>query len=150
VEEIMSEKYTGPALVGAEPNYSARAVSELLGRLLPGADGALLLAGMLVEGSAGSDDVLVDLDAEAAPARRELARVRRLYFAGEGAHAVHHAMNNTLTALQTEAQLLELEPLAEEHRRASTRIVELTRRLTIVMRRLDTAAESSRLRGTRG
>ena len=137
-------------MVGAEHSYSAREVSDLLGRLLPGADGALLLEGMMSEESTGSSDALVDLDAEAAPARRELARIRRLYFSGEGAHAVHHAMNNTLTALQTEAQLLELEPLAEEHRRASTRIVELTRRLTIVMRRLDSAAESSRLRGTRG
>jgi len=136
--------------MGAETSYSAREVSDLLGRLLPGAEGALLLAGILVEDSTGSVEGLVDLDAESAPASRELARVRRLYFAGEGAHAVHHAMNNTLTALQTEAQLLELEPLAEEHRRASTRIVELTRRLTIVMRRLDTAAESSRLRGARG
>jgi nitrogen-specific signal transduction histidine kinase len=53
------------------------------------------------------------------------------------------AMRNTLTALQTEAQLLELEPLAEEHRRASTRIVELTRRLATVIRRLDSGEPAS-------
>jgi hypothetical protein len=150
VEEIMPEKYTEPTVVGAEPPYSARAVSDLLGRLLHGADGALLLAGLLAEDAGASHDLVVDLDAEAAPAAREVARVRRLYLAGEGAHAVHLAMNNTLTALQTEAQLLELEPLAEEHRRASTRIVELTRRLTIVMRRLDGGGASVRPRGTRG
>jgi hypothetical protein len=137
-------------VMGAEPVYSAGAVSDLLARLLPGADGALLLAGLAAEGDGSSEDVLVDLDAEAAPAARELTRIRRLYRAGEGAHAVHLAMNNTLTALQTEAQLLELEPLADEHRRASTRIVELTRRLTIVMRRLDNAAPSGRPRGSRG
>jgi hypothetical protein len=51
-------------------------------------------------------------------------------------------MGNTLTALQTEAQFLELEPLADEHRRASTRIVELARRLATVLRRLDPAAGS--------
>jgi hypothetical protein len=145
----MSEKYTGPTVVGADSAYSARAVSELLGRLLPGADGALLLAGLLTEETGASDDLQVDLDADAAPAARELSRVRRLYLAGESAHAVHLAMNNTLTALQTEAQLLELEPLADEHRRASTRIVELTRRLTIVMRRLDGVGASGHPRGPR-
>ena len=124
-------------------------MAELLGRLLPGADPALVLAGLTSERRDGSRDVVVDLDAEAAPAARELNRVRRLYLAGEGAHAVHLAMNNTLTALQTEAQLLELEPLADEHRRAATRIVELTRRLTLVMRRLDSAGESARSHGSR-
>jgi hypothetical protein len=150
VEEIMSEKYTGPTAVGAEPPLSAPAVSELLGRLLPGADGALLLAGLLAEQAGASEDVVVDLDAEAAPAAREVARIRRLYHSGESAHAVHLAMNNTLTALQTEAQLLELEPLADEHRRASTRIVELTRRLTIVVRRLDGAGAAVGPRTPRG
>jgi hypothetical protein len=142
----MSENYTEPAAAGAELTYSARTVSALLERLLPQANGALVLGGLLAERAADSPDLLVDLDAEASPAARELARVRRLFLAGESAHAVHHAMSNTLTALQTEAQLLELEPLAEEHRRASTRIVELTRRLTAVMRRLDVGGSVARLR----
>ncbi|HEV7991089.1 MAG TPA: hypothetical protein VGP25_04645 [Gemmatimonadaceae bacterium] len=146
----MSEKYTRPTTVAAEPLYSTRTVSALLSRLLPGADGALLLAALEAEEAGASNDVMIDLDAEAAPAARELSRVRRLYLAGEGAHAVHHAMNNTLTALQTEAQLLELEPLADEHRSASTRIVELTRRLTTVMRRLDSAGGRPPARGSRG
>ena len=142
----MIEKYTEPAAGGAELTYSARTVSALLERLLPRANGALLLGGLLAEQAGGSPDLVVDLDAEASPAARELAKVRRLYLAGEGAYAVHHAMSNTLTALQTEAQLLELEPLADEHRSASTRIVELTRRLTAVMRRLDVAGAPSRTR----
>jgi hypothetical protein len=125
-------------------------VAELLGRLLPGADGSLLLSGLLAEETGASEDLVVNLDAEAAPGAREVARIRRVYSAGESAHAVHLAMNNTLTALQTEAQLLELEPLADDHRRASTRIVELTRRLTIVMRRLDGTGPSNRPRGSRG
>jgi hypothetical protein len=141
----MIEKYTGPAEEGAELTYSARTVSALLERMLPRANGALVLGGLLAERAVGSPDLLVDLDAEASPAARELARVRRLYLAGESASAVHHAMSNTLTALQTEAQLLELEPLADEHRRASSRIVELTRRLTAVMRRLDVGGSPSRV-----
>ncbi|MEO8562212.1 MAG: hypothetical protein ABI601_09070 [bacterium] len=142
----MSEKYTGPSVVGAAPSYSTRAVGELLERMLRGTDGALLLSALLAENATSSTDVVVDLDREAAPAARELARVRRLYLAGEGANAVHHAMSNTLTALQTEAQLLELEPLADEHRSASTRIVELTRRLATVMRRLEMPNIPSRSR----
>ena len=132
--------------MGAEPRYSAQALGELLERLLPGTDGELLVAALLAEDATSSRDLLVDLDREAAPAARELARVRKLFLAGEGASAVQHAMSNTLTALQTEAQLLELEPLADEHRRASTRIVELTRRLATVMRRLDVPTTPSRPR----
>jgi nitrogen-specific signal transduction histidine kinase len=140
----MSEKYTEPVGTGAEATFSAPAVRELLGRLLPTADGGLILSALQAEISDESAAVPSMLDAEAGPDARELARVRRVYLAGESARAVHHAMSNTLTALQTEAQLLELEPLAEEHRRASTRIVELTRRLATVMRRLDPGVSSRR------
>jgi hypothetical protein len=50
-----------------------------------------------------------------------------------------HALNDALTALLAEAQLLELEPLAEEHLRAVGRIVELARQVAQVARRLDGA-----------
>jgi hypothetical protein len=140
----MSESYTGPGAVGAEPTYSASAVRNLLDRLLPNVDGALLLSALRSESSDAPVDLTGSLDAAAGPDSLELARVRRVYRAGEGAQAVHHAMSNTLTALQTEAQLLELEPLADEHRRASTRIVELTRRLATVLRRLDPGVSPQR------
>jgi len=136
----MSGSYTGPGAVGAEPTYSASAVRDLLGRLLPNANGALLLSALRSESGEAAMDAGSSLGADAL----ELARVRRVYRAGEGAQAVHHAMSNTLTALQTEAQLLELEPLADEHRRASTRIVELTRRLATVLRRLDPGVSPQR------
>jgi nitrogen-specific signal transduction histidine kinase len=113
-------------------------VRELIERLVPGVDGALLLSALQAEQSQASTGS-PPLESECGADARELARVRRVYSAGETARAVHHAMSNTLTALQTEAQLLELEPLADDHRRASTRIVELTRRLATVMRRLDPA-----------
>ena len=50
-----------------------------------------------------------------------------------------HALNDAITALLAEAQLLELEPLADEHLRAVGRIVELARRVVKVARRLDGA-----------
>jgi hypothetical protein len=46
-------------------------------------------------------------------------------------------MNDAVTALLAEAQLLELEPLADEHLRAVGRIVELARRVATVAGRLD-------------
>lgn len=51
--------------------------------------------------------------------------------------ATRHAMNDAVTALLAEAQLLELEPLADEHLRAVGRIVELARRVARVSRSLD-------------
>lgn len=42
--------------------------------------------------------------------------------------ATRHALNDAVTALLAEAQLLELEPLSDEHLRAVGRIVELARR----------------------
>lgn len=124
--------------MAARATFDVAAVHALLDRLAPSADAALLFRGLLAESAEGADSSR--LDADASPARRELARVRRQLQAGEVAQSVHLAMGNTLTALQTEAQLLELEPLADEHRRASTRIVELARRLATVLRRLDPPA----------
>ena len=51
--------------------------------------------------------------------------------------SLQHSLNNPLTALLAEAQLLELEPLAEEQQRAVARIVELARRVIAVSRRLN-------------
>ena len=108
--------------------------------MLPDARGELLLSALLAERAGTSSTSGVLLDQETTAAARELARVRRLYAAGESAVAVQLAMSNTLTALQTEAQLLELEPLSEEHRRAVGRMVDLARRLASVMRRLEQPA----------
>jgi hypothetical protein len=133
----MGEKYSGPGRLAVEETFESATVRGLLAGLVPGADGALLLRGLLDEQRELGAGSVGQLDAEASPAARELARVRRLLRSGEASQTVHLAMSNTLTALQTEAQLLELEPLAEEHRRASARIVELARRLATVLRRLD-------------
>lgn len=135
----MRESYSGGEASGAE-RALARA---LFARLLPSADADLLIEGLIAEraGSSGacprgvtSDAVR---DAELDPAAREVRRVRRQLAMGESARTVQHAVNNPLTALLAEAQLLELEPLADEHLRTVGRIVELARRVAKAGRRLD-------------
>ncbi len=74
-----------------------------------------------------------ELDAPA----RELQRVRAQFLRGESARLAQHALSNPLTALLAEAQLLELEPLAPEHQQAVSRLIELARRVTAAVRRLD-------------
>src|SRR3954465_2346638 len=101
----MLEKYSEPDAVGVEPALSVAAVRELLGRLLPRADGALLLEALMAEDRGASIDLPAQLDEDALPSARELTRVRRVYLAGERAQSVHLAMSNTLTALQTQPHL---------------------------------------------
>jgi signal transduction histidine kinase len=67
----------------------------------------------------------------------EVRRVQRLVAAGELAARMQHALNNPLTALMAEAQLLEMEPLGDEQRLAVGRMVELCRRLVGIVRQLD-------------
>lgn len=72
-----------------------------------------------------------------AAARDELRKTQRLMAAGEIALGLQHSMNNPLTAILAEAQLLEMEELSDETRRAVGRIVENTRRLVTLVRSLD-------------
>lgn len=72
-----------------------------------------------------------------APAVQALRRSRRLLAAGEIALGLRHALNNPLTAIMAEAQLLQLEDLPEEHAAAVGRIVEQCRRLSALTRQLD-------------
>lgn len=55
---------------------------------------------------------------------------------GPGAVALRHALNNPLTAILAEAQLLQLEHLSQEHQEAVARIVEQCRRLVSITKRL--------------
>ncbi|NUQ19905.1 MAG: hypothetical protein HOQ09_02985 [Gemmatimonadaceae bacterium] len=70
-------------------------------------------------------------------ARDELRKTQRLMAAGEIALGLQHSMNNPLTAILAEAQLLEMEDLPEETKSAVARIVENTRRLVTLVRTLD-------------
>ena len=132
----MSESYSNDATPG--PAGSAQ-VHELLARLLPGADVALLVAGLQAEaarsGRSGEGGVLDDADVD--PPERELRRVRRQLALGEASRSAQHDLNNPLTALLAEVQLLELEAPTPEHRAAARRIVELVRRVAAAARRLD-------------
>ena len=110
----------------------------LLARLAPDANAELLAAALVAEAQAAAE--LVDTtvsDVELAPSERELRRVRAQLALGASARTLQHAMNNPLTALLAEAQLLELEPLSHAQQEAVARIVVLLRRLIKITRRLD-------------
>jgi signal transduction histidine kinase len=112
----------------------------LLVQLLPGIDVDLLIAGLEAEratGGPGPADHAVRRDTELAPPERELHRVRTQYVRGEAVRMLQHAINNPLTALLAEAQMLELDPLNDEQRHSVERMVELARRLVALTRRLD-------------
>lgn len=59
---------------------------------------------------------------------------------GPRAVALRHALNNPLTAILAEAQLLQLESLPPDHRAAVDRIVEQCRRIVAITRQLEDAA----------
>lgn len=91
---------------------------------------------------AGTLAALADLDARPDdPASEALRRARRFLAAGEIALGLQHAINNPLTALLAEAQLLELEELPAEHREAVGRIITQCRRVIQLVRSLDGISE---------
>ena len=81
---------------------------------------------------------------EDSPSVRALRRAQRLMAIGEITAGLQHALNNALTPLLAEAQLLEMETLPDEQRAAVHRIVESSRRLVTVVRRLDVVGEVPR------
>ncbi len=122
----------------SEPSPGHAFARALLAQLLPGADADLLLAGLLAELASPHASTLPPLpDAELDAPSRELRRVRAQIALAESARMVQHALNNPLTALLAEAQLLELEPLGSEARAAAGRLVELARRVAAAARKLD-------------
>jgi signal transduction histidine kinase len=89
--------------------------------------------GTAVVTSLGSGERTTAFDA----VRNELRRTQRLVAAGEIALGLQHAINNPLTAVLAEAQLLEMESLPDEQATAVRRIVENTRRVVQLVRKLD-------------
>ncbi|MFL5605339.1 MAG: hypothetical protein ACJ8AD_02715 [Gemmatimonadaceae bacterium] len=141
----MGESYSDRHAAGApfdaavsERSPAHALARSLLAQLLPGADADLLLAGLLAEAASPRDPAVPPVSDAAldAPAR-ELRRVRAQIALAESARMVQHALNNPLTALLAEAQLLELEPLGDEAHAAVARLVELARRVVAAARRLD-------------
>ena len=76
-------------------------------------------------------------DSPSSLAIRALRHNQRLIAAGELAMRLQHSLNNPLAALLAEAQLLEMEELAPDHRASVKRIIELCRRVVGVVRGLD-------------
>jgi signal transduction histidine kinase len=67
----------------------------------------------------------------------ELRQARRIFAAGQAVLSLQHGINNPLAALMAEAQLLQMEQLSSEQHGSVDRIVELCRRIVILVRRLD-------------
>jgi signal transduction histidine kinase len=76
-------------------------------------------------------------DGRPEPISPEVNRVRRLIAAGEIACTLQHALNNPLTALMTEIQLLQLDAPNIETRAAAGRMLDLVRRVIDTSRSLD-------------
>lgn len=127
-----------PPSVVAEPPAGVDLARELIAQLVPGADADRLTMALLAERDARVGVHVGDAryDSSVEIAARELARVRAQLALGAAARTLQHAFNNPLTALLAEAQLLELEPLADDQREAVTRILEQARRLVTISRRL--------------
>jgi signal transduction histidine kinase len=67
----------------------------------------------------------------------ELRQARRIFAAGQAVLSLQHGINNPLAALMAEAQLLQMEQLTSEQRGSVDRMVELCRRIVVLVRRLD-------------
>ena len=128
----MDENYSAASGEAARHGSGGRSeldVLTLLACLCPKADASLLLSALDAECSASRRAPVA--------AERELARVRLQLSAGENASTLRHAMNNPLTALVAEAQLLEMEPLTTDQLDSVARIVALARRVVGTSRQLD-------------
>lgn len=108
---------------------------------------ALTLAfpgGSVVEAADGGGGARIEVEPAAdealSAARAELEQSRGRVAAGDLALKLQHAMNNPLTAVLAEAQLLAMEELPGDAPGAVGRIVENSRRLVALVRELGAAA----------
>lgn len=83
--------------------------------------------------------------ASPANALEQLQRTRQLAEAGEIAIRLQHALNNPLTALLAEGQLMELEAETEDQRAVAARMLTQVRRLIEIVKRLDGVSALSRV-----
>lgn len=133
---LRARGFTGPVIVIASvPDESALyAAAEALG-----------IIALARERSEESPSALAtalssafEADARVTPA---LMRARRVFAAGQAALSLQHAISNPLAALMAEAQLLQMEELNGEQRGSVDRMVDLCRRLSVLVRQLDALAE---------
>lgn len=134
-----------PVAVVAERPVVAPGARDLLAQLVPSANVDRLMRALIAERTPPADAPAepVRYDSEEELCARELRRVRAQLALGEAARTLQHAFNNPLTALMAEAQLLEFEALPDEARGAVRRILDLTRRLATLTKKL--GAEEARV-----
>ena len=135
VQEVRARGYPGAVVLLAtacDSGLAHRLLALSPARCVAGAELATALPAALAELSARPTE-----DDELGPIQRELRRTQQLIAMGETTSRIQHTLNNPLTALLAEAQLLEMEELAADHRAAVKRIIELCRRLVGMVRNLD-------------
>ena len=136
VQELRARGYGGGIILLATTGCDAAMEHRLLAlapaRCVARAEMATGLAPALADLSARPD-----LGDGLGPIQKELRRTQQLVAMGETTSRIQHTLNNPLTALLAEAQLLEMEDLADEHRAAVKRMIELCRRLVVMVRGLD-------------
>ncbi len=135
VQELRARGYRGGVvLLGAscDPAAEQRLLALAPARCVARSAMATALAAAIAELSARPD-----LGDELGPIQKELRRTQQLIAMGEATSRIQHTLNNPLTALLAEAQLLEMEELSDEHRAAVKRMIELCRRLVVMVRGLD-------------
>jgi len=131
---LRARGFVGPIVVvtAVPDDASLRATVESLGASSIGRDDANVIA----LGTA----LTAALDRDAALSA-DLLQARRVFAAGQAALSLQHGINNPLAALLAEAQLLQLEDLTSEQRASADRMVEICRRIVILVRRLDALSE---------
>ena len=135
VQDLRSRGYRGGiVLLGAVCDSAIEQRLLALGpaRCIARSELATALPAALAELSAPPD-----LGEELGPIQKEIRRTQQLVAMGEATSRIQHTLNNPLTALLAEAQLLEMEELSDEHRAAVKRMIELCRRLVVMVRGLD-------------
>lgn len=135
VQELRARGYRGGVVLLAavcDPAIEQRLLALAPSRCVVRAEMATALPAALAELSARPD-----LGEELGPIQKELRRTQQLVAMGEATSRIQHTLNNPLTALLAEAQLLEMEDLRDEHRAAVKRMIELCRRLVVMVRGLD-------------
>ena len=136
IQELRARGYAGGIVLLATTGCDASMEQRLLAlapvRCVVRAELASALAPALADLSARPD-----LGDDLGPIQKELRRTQQLVAMGETTSRIQHTLNNPLTALLAEAQLLEMENLADEHRAAVKRMIELCRRLVVMVRGLD-------------
>jgi signal transduction histidine kinase len=135
VQELRSRGYRGGIVLLAavcDAAIEQRLLALAPARCIARAEMATALPAALVALSAQADP-----GEELGAIQKELRRTQQLVAMGEATSRIQHTLNNPLTALLAEAQLLEMEELSDEHRAAVKRMIGLCRRLVVMVRGLD-------------